>query len=183
MSKRGVLVIVGVAVIAALLVGGQLLFSRSSNPTASGSTGSAAQLGALKPLPRVAVPKVPTRRLTAPEAAGAPLGPLADAPGGTISGLRIGTIAEGTAYAVRVRPIGFGPSSSLGSQLVVHVDSATAQGGGSVNSHVVDANLVVLLDTRHGGTILAGGAYDATLTFRSDGHTMVPVLSAAKPAS
>jgi hypothetical protein len=45
------------------------------------------------------------------------------------------------------------------------------------------ASLVVLLDTRHDGTILAGGAYDATLTFRSDGHTMVPVLSAAKPAS
>jgi hypothetical protein len=119
------------------------------------------------------------RKLTAPAPVGQALAPLSDAPGSTISALKLGAVADGATYAIRMRPYGIGPSSTLGSRLVIRVDAATPGNKTSTTNRITNANVLALVDTTHGGTVTKGGTYSATLTFRSDGTKMLPVLSRA----
>lgn len=144
-------------------------------PKGGKSTGSAN--ATLQPFPAMPAPKLPARKVTEPVAAGQPLAPLSDAPGITISALKLGTMPNGSAYAIRMRPYGIGPSSSLGSRLVIRVDSAKPIGKAPANSKIVRANVIALVDTRHGGTVTKGGVYSATLAFHSDGTKLLPVIS------
>ena len=182
MSKRGALIVAGVVLVAAALVGAQLFLTHRPSQLSKPSSSSTSHTS-LRVYPPVPESNLPTLRLTAPPAPGAPLARLADAPGATVSGLKIGTVTEGTTYRVRMRPFGYGPSGPYGSRVVIHVEAAKAPNGGAVDSHMVNANLIALMDTQQGGTILTGGMYDATIAFYSDGRIMVPVLSRAKPAN
>ena len=78
-----------------------------------------------------------------------------------------------------MRPYGLGPDSIWGSGLVIRVDSAKPVGSAPLNSKIVNANMLVIPNTTNGGTVTKGGTYKATLTFRSDGLKLLPILSQA----
>jgi hypothetical protein len=179
MSRKWLLVI-GVVLVAAALVAGQRLLSRPRS--SAGTANSGTELGALTAFPRIPSSGLPARKVTDPAPAGQTLAPLADAPGRAISALKLGSLPNNTQYAIRMRPYGIGPSAALGSQLVILVETATPIGDAPADKRFAKANLLVLVDTSHGGTVTSGGAYTATLTFRSDGEWLLPVLSEAAPA-
>jgi hypothetical protein len=172
----------GVVLAAAVLVGAQILLSRPAVLTKPSSPSAGSTAATLQPIPRMqtAETRIPSRRLTAPVPAGVILTPLADAPGATISGLALDAVPAGASYSIRMRPYGFGPSSNLGTQLVIRVDSVSAGPQADGAKSIANANLLVLVDTLHGGAVTRGGRYSATLTFRSDGKRLVPVLSECK---
>lgn len=216
------LVLGGIVLVGAALVGGQVLLSRSSSVpgapspgsvatstggSASVATGSATSgsgtsqggftttagivppkggkssssaSGTLQPFPAMPDPHLPAHKVTQPVPAGAALAPLSDAPGMTISALKLGALPDGTAYTIRMRPYGLGPASTLGSRLVIRVDSVAPGAKAPASTKIVGAIVIAIVDTRHGGTVTRGGTYSATLTFRSDGTRLLPVLSQAK---
>jgi hypothetical protein len=77
---------------------------------------------------------------------------------------------------------GMGPSSALGSQVVILVETATPIGDAPAEKRLAKANVLALVDTAHGGTVTRGGTYTATLTWRSDGKRLLAVVSAVSPA-
>jgi hypothetical protein len=52
-------------------------------------------------------------------------------------------------------------------------------GKAPVNTKIPNANWLVIPNTTEGGTVTKGGTYKATLTFRSDGSKLLPILSQA----
>ena len=130
-----------------------------------------------KPYNPVKIPNVPAKAPTAPVSSNTALGPLTTAPAGTISGLKIGLIPGGTQYKIVMRPYGFGPTILLGSRVAVHVDSASPVGTVAVVKSIVNANVLALMDPAQAGAVTKGGTYTATMTFRSDGTKLLPVLS------
>ena len=93
--------------------------------------------------------------------------------------LQLGIVPDGTAYKVTMSPYGYGPNDEkYGSQLALHVDSATPIGNApATNNHLTNTDVAALVDTANGGTVTTGGTYDATITFRSDGTKLRMVLS------
>lgn len=208
MSKKWPLVVGGVVVVVTMLVAGQTLLSRepsspgSSNSstasptdTATSTTDSAAgtrtaqpmgttgaKKGDLGPFPPMPTSSLPPRKLTAPARSGEALSPLSDAPDATISALKVGTLPNGSTYSIRMRPYGFGPASSSGSRVVIRIDSAEPVRGAPKSGDLAGTNVIALIDTTHSGTVLAGGAFSATLSFRSDGKMLYPVLSEVRSA-
>ena len=150
----------------------------TSGTNSSGSKADSA--GPLKPFPLLPDPHVPAQNRTSPAAPGQTLPPLTVAPSGTISGLKLGQLFSRAQYKIVMRPFGIGPSSVFGSRVVVRVDSATPVGKTPVYKKIVNANLLVLADTTNGGAVTKGGTYKATLTFRSDGTKLLPILTHAK---
>lgn len=156
--------------------GGRPVVTPATNP--SGTTTGGAPVGrGLKPFPSVPDPHLPARDATSPAPAGETLAPLTEAPAATISGLKLGTTPEGAKYRVTMSPLGLGPSIPLGSRLVLHVDSVAPLAGAPVIRPLADANVLALMDTTHGGAVTKGGTYTATLTFRTDGTKLLPILS------
>jgi len=135
--------------------------------------------GALTPFPKIPDPGVPAQAPKAPAVEGKTLAPLTSAPDPTISGLGFGTIPEGSQYTIRMQPLGLGPDSVYGSGLVMLVESAKPVGSAPENSKIINANVLAIVDTTQGGTVTKGGTYTATLTFRSDGTKLLPILSQA----
>jgi hypothetical protein len=150
--------------------------------TAPTTSGVNPALSPLKPFPPLPDPNVPARTVTTPEAAGKILAPLTDAPDPTISGLKLGSVPDGARYEIRMRPYGIGPSLILGSRLAILVVSATPAHGTPVHKGIVNANILALVDTTHGGAVTKGGTYTARLTFRSDGSKLIPIMSDVKAA-
>jgi hypothetical protein len=128
-----------------------------------------------------AYPKLPAAKTTAapgaPIAAGQPLPNLTAAPSNTISAVKTGVVQQGAQYKVTVRPLGIGPDLPFGSRIVVKVDSAQRVGIAPTKSPIANANVLVLVDTTHGGTISKGGTYTATITFLTDGTKLLPVMT------
>ncbi|MDR3686227.1 MAG: hypothetical protein P4L93_04635 [Coriobacteriia bacterium] len=129
-------------------------------------------------------PKLPASGLQAvapgaPIAAGQPLPPLKAAPANTISAVKTGVVQQGAQYKIVMRPLGIGPDAIYGSRLAVHVDSAQRVGIAPKKSPITNANVLVLVDTTHGGTVTKGGTYKATITFLSDGTKLIPVMTLA----
>lgn len=153
----------------------------STAPSKTTTSGGTAKTGSssLKPFPPLPASGLPAHAATSPAAPGEKLAPLTDAPNPTISGLRLSAIPNGSQYKIRMRPYGIGPSLLLGSRLAIHVDSVTPVSPAPVESAIMNANVLALVDTTHGGTVTQGGTYTATLTFRSDGTKLLPVLSKA----
>jgi len=149
-----------------------------SKTTASGA-GTGSTTGGLKPFPQLPTPKIAAAAPTSPIAAGQTLPPLTEAPSNTISGLKLGEVPTGATYTIVMRPYGIGPSIVLGSRLAVRVDSVKPVGGAPANSHMANANVLVLMDTTLGGTVTKGGTYTATVRFLSDGSKLLPVMSHA----
>jgi hypothetical protein len=139
-----------------------------------------ATLAALRAFPPLPDPHLPAVDPSAPAATGETLAPLKTAPPSTTSALKLGTVPDGASYTVVLRPYGIGPSIALGSRLAVRVDSAKPLLGAPVNSQIVNSNVLVLVDTTHGGTITKGGTYTVRVTFRSDGTKLLPIMSYAK---
>jgi hypothetical protein len=179
MSKKWLLVI-GIVLAAVALVAGQRLLSRPISSAADG--GATAEQDALKAFPKMTGSGLPPLKTATPIPAGQRLAPLADAPDRTISALRLGSLPSGSAYTIRMRPYGMGPSSALGSQLAIAVESATPIGGAPIDKRFAKANLLVLVDTTRGGAVTSGGSYTATLTWRSDGKRLLGVVSEVVPS-
>lgn len=155
-------------------------------PTGTVSATGGVQVGSvtgdLRPFEPLPDPKIKAKPAKTPEPKGEKLAPLTSAPANTLSGLKLDMIPDGSRYTIVMRPYGIGPDMLLGSRLVIHVDSATPVGSAPVLSQIVDANVLALADTGNGGSVTRGGTYNATLTFRSDGSKMLPILSNAKLA-
>ena len=147
--------------------------------TTTGVMNSKQPAGALAPFPKLPDPGIPAQAPKAPVADGKTLAPLTSAPASTISGLAFGMVPEGSQYTIRMQPLGIGPDSFQGSGLVIFVDSAKPVGSAPENSKIVNENVLAIVDTTQGGTVTKGGTYTATLTFRSDGTKLLPILSQA----
>jgi len=128
-------------------------------------------------MPRLPDPGIPAETLTSPANSGQTLAPLLEAPASTIYALKLGEVFSRGQYTIVMRPYGLGPDSIWGSGLVIRVDSAKPVGSEPVNNKIVNANLLVTPDTTNGGTVTKGGTYAATITFRSDGSKLLPILS------
>jgi len=163
------------------LTQGQTTPGGSSTTSAGGTTGSKtnSEAGPLKPFPHLPDPGVPAEKLTSPAAPGQTLPPLTEAPSATMYALKLGELFSRAQYTIVMRPYGLGPDSIWGSGLVIRVDSATPVGKTPAYKKIVNANLLVIADTTNGGTVTKGGTYKATLTFRSDGSKLLPILSQA----
>ena len=151
-----------------------------SAPIKSGPNSGKVTNTTLSPFPPMNEPKVAAQALKAPAAAGATLVPLTAAPAPTISGIQLGNVPLGSQYQITMRPIGFGPSLQLGSRMVVLVDTIKPVGKAPVIPALASANVLVLVDTNHGGAVYKGGSYTAVLTMGSDGKKVLPVMSAVK---
>ena len=147
--------------------------------TSTGSPTSQA-LAPLKVFPPMPKSTLPPHAATSPAAPGSTLAPLSTAPTATVAALKLGLVPDGSQYAITMRPYGIGPSIVFGTRMVVLVDSTRPLSGAPTNSHLNNANMLVVLDTTHGGSLTKGGTYTATLTFRSDGSKLLPILSNAK---
>ena len=163
--------------------------SGSSSGSSSGGSTTAIKPGpnsgkvtdtTLSPFPPMNEPKVAAQALKTPAAAGAVLVPLTAAPAPTISGIQLGNVPLGSQYNITMRPIGFGPSLELGSRMVVLVDTIQPVGKAPAMDPLAKANVLVLVDTKHGGAVYKGGTYTAVLTMGSDGKKVLPVMSAVK---
>lgn len=143
----------------------------------STTTTTSAQSTAIGPFKELPNPGIAAQTVNSPYPAGKKLPPLASAPSDTISALKLGTIPAGSAYKVTLRPYGIGPSLLLGSRLAVKLDKVTPKNGAPANKLIDGANLLVLVDTSHGGTITKGGTYTAWIVFQSDGSKLIPVMS------
>ena len=154
------------------------LTTTSGTSTSSPNTNLAA--GPLKPFPPLPDPHLPAQSRTSPAASGQKLAPLTEAPKGTMSGLALSELFSSAQYSIVMRPYGIGPSSAFGSRLVIRVDSAKPLGVSPVYKRIVNANILVLANTKSGGTVTKGGTYKATLTFLSDGTKLLPILTGAK---
>ena len=160
----------------------------STNTTSGnkpGSTTSGAQSGsgsttALKPFPPLPASDAPAQKPANTAAPGAALVPLTEAPSDTISALKVGTIPDGAHYTIVMRPYGIGPSVLMGSRVAIRVDKSTPVGNSPVENSMSNSNVLVVVNTTDGGTVTKGGTYTATLTFRSDGSKMLPILSNVK---
>lgn len=148
-----------------------------SSSTTNAPPANPGALSALKPFPKTADPGIPAVKASAPAAEGKTLAPLLEAPADTISALKLGLVPDGTRYDIEMRPYGIGPDIALGSRLAIRVDSMTSVGGAPTLSQLVNANVLVLMDTTHDGAVSKGGAYTAKLTFRSDGAQLLPIIS------
>jgi hypothetical protein len=157
----------------------------SGGSTSSGAGGASpnSAVPTLQVFPALADPGIPAQTVTSPVPKGQTLAPLTAAPDPTISALKLGAVPEGAQYTIRMRPYGIGPSMVFGSRIVLRVDSATPLAGMPANPGIVNTNLLVIVDTTDGGTVTKGGTYSATLTFRSDGTKMLPIMSSAKAAN
>ena len=154
----------------------------AANNTGGSSTSSSNSSKTLPPLtafPPIADPGVPPEAPSTPVAKGHKLAPLTAAPDPTISALKLGLVPDGSAYQITMRPYGFGPTHTLGSRLAIRVDAATPLSGAPALARIVNANALALANTKDGGTVTEGGTYTATLTFRSDGTMLLPILSKA----
>ena len=151
--------------------------SISGSPNKSAGTQANLDSGPLKPMPRLPDPGIPAETLTSPANSGQTLAPLLEAPASTIYALKLGEVFSRGQYTIVMRPYGLGPDSIWGSGLVIRVDSAKPVGSEPVNNKIVNANLLVTPDTTNGGTVTKGGTYAATITFRSDGSKLLPILS------
>jgi hypothetical protein len=120
---------------------------------------------------------LPAVTLVSPLASGQDLAPLAEAPADTISGLKLDELPDGATYEIVMRPYGIGPDSLFGSRIAIRIDSATPLMGAPKYDTIVNANLLVVVDTDNGGTVEKGGTYTARLTFRSDGTKLLPILT------
>ena len=164
--------------------------SQGATSATTGQGGSISATGAatagtilkLKPFPQMPASKQPAHKPSGPVPVGQPLGPLTAAPNPTLSALKLGIVPDGSKYTIRMRPLGFGPPMLLGSRLVIRVDSATPAAGAPKLMQLVRANALVLVDTTHGGSLTKGGTYTASLTLRSDGTKLLPILSNVKAA-
>lgn len=169
--------------------------STSSPGTSTLSTGSAMATGApsstsasptviapatLKPFKKLPDPGIAARKVTSPLPKGEKLPPLTEAPADSISALKLGLVPDGSRYFITMRPYGIGPDMVLGSRVAIRVDASTPMGSSPALKGIVNANLLVLVDTSHGGTVALGGTYTAVLTFRSDGTKLLPILSGVK---
>ena len=154
----------------------------STTPPLSGTMGGTVVIIG-EPFPAVPQSKAPAVTVTSPVAKGTVLAPLTEAPEPTISGLALDTVPAGSEYQIRMRPYGIGPSVFYGSRICIRVDSATPKNGAPDTKAIDNANLLVVMDTNHGGTVTKGGTYTAKLVFLSDGTKLLPVLSEAKAAN
>lgn len=185
------------AIIATSSVGANATGTASTATTASGGTASKGgtspksgtngapantPVSAIGPFPPLPDPGLPAKKVTSPVAKGETLTLLTEAPDSTISALKLGAIPDGSEYTIKMRPYGIGPSMVFGSRLAIRVDSATPVQKTPANNTIVNANLLVLVDTTHRGTVTVGGTYVALLTFRSDGTKLLPIMSVARAA-
>jgi hypothetical protein len=195
MRGRWLLIGASVAVVAAALVGGQLVMNASkptpaapdgvasdgasSSVVSTPAAGNDATRTSLPPLPRSQAglkPAVPT----GPAEAGEPLPPLSASPPGLITGFQEGLVPAGSAYGVKLRPWGMGPDDAAGRTAVVTIYSIAPSGGApdrfaSLKNHTI----LVVMNAKAGGTLERGGVYSAALTFVAVGTRLVPTISGA----
>ncbi len=181
MRRRWMLIAAGAIVAAAALVGGQLLLNRANvrSPAAS-SASTTSTAGAVarqpQPMPSRLAPIASTR----PAADGAPLHPLRDSPPNVIAGLLLGKLPSGSAYTVRFRPWGYGPSDARGLTVAVTIVSATGLGTAPRADGLRNKTLLLSMDPKNEGVVYGGGTMTGVLTFVAAGDRLVPTLSAVK---
>jgi hypothetical protein len=151
----------------------------ASSQGTKGGTTTDPNAGPLKPFPHLPDPGIAAESRTAPAAPGETLPPLTEAPSKTVYALALGKVFSRGQYTIVMRPYGLGPDSMWGSGLVIRVDSAKPVGKAPANIGIANSDLLVIPNTTDGGTVTKGGTYKATLTFRSDGTKLLPILSKA----
>ena len=149
----------------------------TATSTSKKTPGTNSSLPALKPFPTMPESKLAGRKASSPAAAGKTLAPLTQAPPLTIAALKPGLVPDGAQYQITMRPYGIGPAIAFGSRVAIRVDSITPVASAPTNSHFANGNFLVVVNTTDGGTVTKGGTYAATLTFRSDGSKLLPILS------
>lgn len=203
MTKKWALVVGGAALVAVLLVAGQLL-TPTGNGSTPGSVGTTADsTGALGSTAATTAPQgspsdpVTTgdgsqRRVsppsnlkpiapTGPLAEGETLPPLSSTPPRIVSSFPVGSMPAGSSYRVVMRPWGLGAAGPLGRTVVVTVDSMTALSGAPSRTGMRGRPLLVVMGTGPGRTVARGGRYSAVLAFVVDGDRLVPELREAVP--
>ena len=135
--------------------------------------------GPLSPFPAMPDPGLAAETLTSPAPANHKLRPLVDAPKPTLYALKLGELFSRASYKVVMHPYGIGPTSLFGSRIVLYVDSATPVGKTPKYAKIVHANILCIVATTDGPFATEGGKYNATLTFRSDGKMLLPIISQA----
>lgn len=142
--------------------------------------------GLLRALPPMVSPDVAARKITSPIGKGQAISPMSGpAHKETLSGLALSSMPANSAYTIKLRPYGFGPSFLYGTRYVIFVESATPvdKAPKSVVSKLAKHDVLALIDiNNNGGLMSGGGLYTATLHFYSDGEKLIPTLSDAKYA-
>jgi len=148
--------------------------------TTTGAVNNKPPAGVPVPSPKLPDPGAPAKAPNTPAAEGKALVILTSAPDPTISALGSGSVPDGSQYTIRMQPLGLGPGeapdSIIGPRLVILVESAKPIGSAPEYGKIVKANVLV---RDEGATVTKGGTYTATLTFRSDGTKLIPILSQA----
>lgn len=179
MRKTWIWVALAVILLAGLVTG-QLLMTRhdkdaseSSSAKSQGSYRAESNAPTIPPLPEYQreLSRIAPR---GPLKAGDPLPPLAASPAGLVSGFAKSAAPAGSAFEIIFRPWGMGPVSPMGRTIVATVYSA--QGAGP-NSLLAKRTVLLIMDSRRGGTVTQGGTYRGTVTFTQTSTGAVPVLS------
>lgn len=199
MRKRWMLIAGVVAVVAALLVGGQLIMNGNKAPagpqmgaTSDGKpfsvvstapAGNDATSSAIPPLPKSQV-GLKAIEASGPLTAGEPLPPLTASPPGLITSFQEGLVPSGSAYNVTLRPWGLGPNDPAGRTAVVTIDTITPSGAAPDKFVGLKRRAIfVVMNAKAGGTLERGGSYSAVLSFVAAGGHLVPTISDAHLAT
>lgn len=109
-----------------------------------------------------------------PAPAGSALATITSPPQGTLAMVEASALAPDARYSVQFSPYGYGPPQG-GQTLVVRISSATPQNDSAREFDFSGRNVLVQVASRS-DVAGSGGAFTGTLTFRSQGKTLVPVL-------
>jgi hypothetical protein len=177
-----------VALVAALLVGGQMLMTRrtapatdagardvlSGNGSPSSSSGQASANSSSEASHAAAL--APTK----PAAPGEGLKLLTAPPSKTAGGFNAAFLPAGSRYSVTVRPYGYGPVQGSNPTLIVLIASAKGLDGAAGAEKLVGRNALVLIEAGRTGAYSKGGSFSAILTLKPDPRGSVLSLGAPR---
>lgn len=115
----------------------------------------------------------PGTRPTAPVAEGSSLTTISTPPEATLAMIESSKLKADASYTVTFSPFGYGPPQG-GRTVVIRIATAEAD---NESARAMDLNGRNMLAQLGPGTeVVAGGTYTGTLTFRSQGDLLVPVI-------
>jgi len=159
--------------------GGVVSPGGTTEKVGTGGTQPGSAPGALTPYPKLPDPGIAAMAVSAPFPDGQKLPPLLSAPTTTQYALKTNTVFSRAEYSIVFQPYGIGPDSVWGSGLVVLIKSSKPIGGATKYNKIVGQTWLLIPATTAGGTVTKGGTYKGTLTWRSDGKELLPILSSA----
>jgi hypothetical protein len=176
-SRRTVLVLAAVALLAAGAAGGYLL-GRSADTVTEPDPGTSAEAPVPTPEPGDDTP-VPPITDGAPPTSPAPvdsaLTTISTPPDSTLAMIDPSKLDADARYSIRFSPFGYGPPQGGGTTLVIRVEEAILETEGAMAMDFTDRNLLAIVDPAE-PRVTEGGTYTATLTFQEEGGLLLPVL-------